>query len=290
MTAGVPSVPGHGVQAERASVVDLHTHSTASDGLLAPARLVALAIERGLRVLALTDHDTVGGVAEASQAAAGTDLRFIPGVELSTYVEAGEVHMLGYFIDPANPTLLEALGRFREAREGRAEGMVTRLRSAGASIRLERVLELAAGGSIGRPHVARALVESGHATSVGDAFDRWLVRGRPGYVERFKLTPPDAVKLIREVGAVPVLAHPHSAADLAGLLPELLAAGLAGLECYYGDYDDDRRDEYLRLARRHNLVPTGGTDFHGTGAAHRRPLGNTYVPLESVEALAARRS
>ncbi len=282
-------VRGWDSQSERASVVDLHTHSTASDGLFAPARLVALAVERGLRVLALTDHDTVGGVGEASDAAAATGLRFIPGVELSTFVEAGEVHMLGYFIDPADPTLLEALGRFREAREGRAEGMVSRLREAGASIRLERVLELAAGGSIGRPHVARALVEAGHAASVGEAFDRWLVRGRPGYVERFKLTPSAAVTLIREVGAVPVLAHPHSAADLASLLPELLAAGLAGLECYYGDYDDDRRDEYLRLASRHNLVPTGGTDFHGTGAAHRRPLGHTYVPLESVEALAARR-
>ena len=283
----IPAARGNGGRTERESVVDLHTHSTASDGLLAPARLVALAVERGLRVLALTDHDTVGGIAEAGAAAATTGLRFIPGVELSTFVEAGEVHMLGYFIDPANPTLLDALARFREAREGRAEGMVARLREAGAPIRLERVFELAAGGSIGRPHVARALVEAGHATSVGDAFDRWLVRGRPGYVERYKLTPPAAVKLIREVGAVPVLAHPHSADDLADLLPTLLAAGLAGLECYYGDYDNDRRDEYLRLASRHNLVPTGGTDFHGTGTAHRRPLGNTYVPLASVEALAA---
>jgi len=275
----------------RACTVDLHTHSTASDGMLAPARLVALAVERGLRVLALTDHDTVGGVPEASAAAAATTtLRFIPGVELSTHVDAGEVHMLGYFIDPANPTLTDALARFREAREGRAEGMVERLSAAGAPIRLERVLELAAGGSIGRPHVARALVEAGHAQSVGDAFDRWLVRGRPGYVERFKLTPADAVRLIREVGGVPVLAHPHSADDLPGLLPELLAAGLAGLECYYGDYDDHRREEYLKLARRHNLVPTGGTDFHGTGVAHRRPLGGTYVPPECVEALEARKA
>jgi predicted metal-dependent phosphoesterase TrpH len=151
------------------------------------------------------------------------------------------------------------------------------------------VLEFAAGGSIGRPHVARALVEAGHAVSIGDAFERWLVRGRPGYVERFKLTPSDAVRLIREVSGVPVLAHPHSADDLGHLLPELLAAGLAGMECYYGDYDDDRRDEYLRLADRYGLVPTGGTDFHGAGVAHRRPLGNTYVPLESVDALAARR-
>lgn len=271
------------------NAIDLHTHSTASDGMLAPARLVALAVERGLRVLALTDHDTVAGVAEASAAAEAAGIRFIPGVELSTHVEAGEVHMLGYFIDPTNRTLLDALARFREAREGRAEAIVARLCAAGAPIRLERVLEFAAGGSIGRPHVARALVEAGHATSIGDAFDRWLVRGRPGYVERFKLTPADAVRLIREVRGVPVLAHPHSADNLPGLLPELLDAGLAGLECYYGDYDDHRRAEYLALARRHNLVPTGGTDFHGFGVAHRRPLGGTYVPPECVAALEARR-
>lgn len=280
---------GTGDIAAPTGAIDLHTHSTASDGLLAPARLVALAVERGLRALALTDHDTVGGVAEAGAAAAAAGLRFIPGVELSTHVEAGEVHMLGYFIDPDKPTLLASLARFREAREGRAEAMVARLSAAGAPIRLERVLALAAGGSIGRPHVARALVEAGHATSVGDAFDRWLVRGRPGYVERFKLTPADAVRLIREVGGVPVLAHPHSADDLPGLLPELIDAGLAGLECYYGDYDEIRREQYLTLARRHNLVPTGGTDFHGTGTAHRRPLGGVYVPPETVAALAARR-
>jgi predicted metal-dependent phosphoesterase TrpH len=268
--------------------IDLHTHSTASDGMLAPAQLVALAIERGLSVLALTDHDTVAGVPEARKAATA-QLRFIPGVELSTHVEAGEVHMLGYFVDPADPTLLDSLAQFREAREGRAETMVARLTAAGAPIDLGRVVALAAGGSIGRPHVARALVEAGHASSIGDAFDRWLVRGRPGYVERFKLTPPDAVRLIRAARGVPVLAHPHSADNLAALLPGLLAAGLAGIECYYGDYDDLRKQEYLALAAQHQLVATGGTDFHGTGVAHRRPLGGTYVPPECVPALEARR-
>ncbi len=270
--------------------IDLHTHSTASDGMLAPAQLVALAGERGLSVLALTDHDTIAGVAAAALAAAAIGLRFIPGVELSTYVEAGEVHMLGYFIDVANPPLLAALGQFREAREARAETMAARLSAAGAPISADRVVALAAGGSIGRPHVARALVEAGHASSINDAFERWLVRGRPGYVERFKLTPPDAVRLIREAGGVPVLAHPHSVADLPDLLPELVAAGLGGIECYYGDYDEPRKREYLDWAEQYDLVATGGTDFHGTGVAHRRPLGGTVVPPECVEALAARRA
>jgi predicted metal-dependent phosphoesterase TrpH len=270
-----------------ADAIDLHTHSTASDGLLSPARLVALATERGLRVLALTDHDTTDGLAEAQAAADAAGLRFIPGVELSTHVEAGEVHVLGYFIDPANSALRAALAQFREAREGRAATIVERLTAAGAPIQLERVLSFAS-GSIGRPHVARALVEAGHATSINDAFERGLVRGRPGYVERYRLTPADAVRLIRAAGGVPVLAHPHSADDLAQLLPELVAAGLAGIECYYGDYDDARKRSYLALAARYDLVPSGGTDFHGTGVAHRRPLGGTWLPPETPDLLAAR--
>lgn len=270
-----------------ADAIDLHTHSTASDGLLTPARLVALAVERGLRVLALTDHDTTDGLAEAQSAAETVGLRFVPGVELSTHVEAGEVHILGYFIEPTHPALRTALARFREAREDRAATIVARLTAAGAPIRLERVLALAS-GSIGRPHVARALVEAGHATSINDAFERWLVRGRPGYVERYRLTPPDAVCLIRAARGVPVLAHPHSADDLPGLLPELVAVGLAGIECYYGDYDDTRKQTYLDLAARYDLVPSGGTDFHGTGVAHRRPLGGTWLPPETPDLLAAR--
>ena len=276
--------------AKGAGAIDLHTHSTASDGLLAPAQLVALAVERGLRALALTDHDTIGGLAEAGAAADAAGLRFIPGVELSTHVEAGEVHVLGYFVDPTDPTLLAALGRFREAREGRAATIVERLTAAGAPIRLERVLAFAAGGSIGRPHVARALVEAGHAASINEAFERWLVRGRPGYVERFRLTPPDAVRLIRAARGVPVLAHPHSADQLDTLLPEIVGAGLAGIECYYGDYDEPRKREYLALAARYDLVPSGGTDYHGTGVAHRRPLGGVPIPPETPDLLAARRA
>lgn len=270
-------------------LVDLHTHSTASDGVLAPAQLVALAGERGLQVLGLTDHDTTAGLAEAGPAAAARGLRLIPGLELSTQVEAGEAHILGYFVDPAYPPLVEALAQFRDAREGRAQRMVERLAEAGAPVSYARVVEIAGGGSIGRPHVARALVEAGHVVSINGAFDRYLVRGRPGYVERHRLVPPDAVRLVRAAGGVAVLAHPHSVADLDALLPELLAAGLGGIECYYGDYDELQQRDLLALAARHDLVPTGGTDFHGPGLAHQRPLGDTVVPLSCVGALEARR-
>ena len=276
-------------RASSRGLVDLHTHSTASDGVLAPAQLVALAGERGLLVLGLTDHDTTDGLAEAGAAAEARGLRLIPGVELSTQVEAGEVHILGYFIDPADRSLAEALAQFRDAREGRARRMVERLTTAGTPVRYARVAEIAGEGSIGRPHVARALVEAGHAVSINDAFERYLVRGRPCYVERYRLHPTEAVRLVRAAGGVAVLAHPHSVVDLDALLPELLAAGLGGIECYYGDYDDLQQRELVALAARHSLVPTGGTDFHGPGLAHQCPLGGTVVPLSCVAELEARR-
>lgn len=269
--------------------VDLHTHSTASDGLLSPAAVVELASERHVTVLSLTDHDTTDGLREAAARAMELRIEFIPGVEFSTRVDEGEVHILGYFVDETNAELAHELAKFRQAREDRAATMVQRLRDAGAPIELPRVHELAGGATIGRPHIARALIEAGHARGIDDAFARFLVRGRPGYVERYRLAPPEAVALLRRTGAVPVLAHPHSVADLAALLPELVAAGLRGLECYYGDYDGPRRTRWLEVARRHGLIPTGGTDFHGGSAMHRRPLGSVDVPLSSVASLRASR-
>lgn len=267
--------------------VDLHTHSTASDGLLSPTELVELAAERNVTVLALTDHDTIAGLPEAAARALELRIEFIPGVEFSTRVDEGEVHVLGYFVDESSAELAQELTKFRQAREDRAATMVQRLSDAGAPIELARVHELAGGATIGRPHIARALIEAGHARGIDDAFARFLVRGRPGYVERYRLSPPAAVALLHRTGAVPVLAHPHSVAGFAALLPELMAAGLRGLECYYGDYDGPRRARWLEVARHHGLIPTGGTDFHGGSAMHRRPLGSVEVPLASVAALRA---
>lgn len=272
------------------SVVDLHTHSTASDGLLAPARLVELAVARGLRVLGLTDHDTTAGLAEAEAAAHAAGLRLIPGVELSTAVPAGEVHILGYLLDPASAQLQEALATFREARTGRARQIVARLTAAGVPIDYNCVVAIASGATIGRPHVARALVAAGHAVSVDDAFARFLIRGRPGYVERYRLSPREVVELVRAAGGVPVLAHPHSVANLDQLLPELVTAGLGGLECYYGDYGTATHQELVALATRFGLVPTGGTDFHGPGLTHSQPLGGAPVPFSAVALLEARRA
>src|SRR6185312_6284879 len=194
----------------RAPHLDLHVHSTASDGLLSPTEVVTLASQRELSTIALTDHDSTSGIDEAVRAGDRFGVEVVPGIELSTAVSAGELHMLGYLIDPANEELAAQLAKFRDSRERRAEVMVERLNAAGIKVDLERVRELSAGGAIGRPHVARALVESGLASSTSDAFERFLVSGKLGYVPHFRLSPSGAIDLIHSAGGVAVLAHPFS--------------------------------------------------------------------------------
>lgn len=264
--------------------VELHCHSVASDGSFPPAQVVAMAAARGVRVLALTDHDTVAGIPEAAAAAAQHGMALIPGVELSCSVDAGEVHLLGYFVHTGDAAFLAALDRFREGRDTRGQAMVAQLDAAGIPITWERVQGIADGAVVTRPHIARALIELGVAASVGDAFDRYLTRGKPGYVEREKLLPPDAVRLVRAAGGVPVLAHPRSVADLPAMLAEMVAAGLMGLEAHYGAYTPDEREALATLAAQHGLLTTVGSDFHGDmhgGAV----MGSTPPPPGVVDAL-----
>ncbi len=263
--------------------VDLHTHSTASDGELTPAELVRLALERGLGTIALTDHDSVAGIDAAQHAARGTPLQVIPGVELSADVEKGEVHVLGYFIDWHDAGFESMLVKFRDGRYGRAEKMARKLTALGAPISFERVKEIAGDASIGRPHVAQALLEAGHVATVTEAFDKYIGRMGPAYVERFRLTPEDAVALILRAGGVPVLAHPR---EVTHWVEPLVKAGLLGLEVHYGMYDDLTRAELARLARQSGLIATGGSDFHGLNKmGHMSGLGENHVPLDVVEKL-----
>src|SRR5512146_2220977 len=184
--------------------IDLHTHSTASDGLLAPAELVRQAHEAGLDLIGLVDHDTTGGLAEAQAAGTRLGVTIIPGVEINTDLRSGgEAHVLGYYLSPGDPSLTASLGALRDARERRGERMANRLRDAGYPITWERVRELA-GGAVGRPHVARALIEAGYATDVSDAFARYLSRGKVGFVPRYKLAPEDAIHIIRAARGIPV--------------------------------------------------------------------------------------
>jgi len=270
------------------SRADLHTHSNLSDGLLSPTRLVELAASRGVQIMALTDHDSLEGIPEALEAASRhPGFTLIPGVEMSTDIPKGEVHVLGYFLDPNDEQLRQELASLRGSRLDRGRRIVEKLRGLGMDVTWERVQEIAAGASVGRPHVAQALVEKGCVASFQEAFDLYIGRNGPAYVERTKMTPEETVALLRDSGALPALAHPKDMEDLEGLLEKLVPAGLAGLETYYQDYDEDTIERLLSLARRHHLLPTGGSDYHGHGANHERLPGDIPLPDEAIDAFMA---
>jgi predicted metal-dependent phosphoesterase TrpH len=251
---------------------------------------VTAARERVVTTLALTDHDTTDGLAEALAAGQTCGVDVIPGVEINTDVGEHEVHILGYFVDHTRETLQAFLLRMREGRLRRAEEMVRRLAALGYTIEWPRVVEIAAGASVGRPHVARALVEAGWVGSTQEAFERFIGRHGPAYVPRPKLAPEEAVEMIARHDGVPVLAHPGWTASrpILGRLPQLVERGLAGIEVYYPDHTPEMVAAFRQLAERYGLVVTGGTDYHGGGIATRVPLGSVPVPPEVVPALRAR--
>jgi predicted metal-dependent phosphoesterase TrpH len=272
--------------AERAaSPVDLHTHTNASDGLLTPAELVDLASRRGLSVLGITDHDTIDGLAEATRRAAERNVTLVPGVELSTTGTGAELHILGYFVDTTDAVFV---GRLRELAEGRRERigrMVALLNEQGYPVALDRVFALAGDGSVGRPHIARALMELGVVASVGEAFDRFLGRNGPAWVPRAPFPPEEALALLSANGALPVIAHPYTTRGPQEMIDRLLPRGLRGLECFYGEYDVAQHQALLRMATAAGLVPTGGSDYHGPKFKEGRELGSAPVPMSSYEAL-----
>jgi predicted metal-dependent phosphoesterase TrpH len=269
--------------------IDLHTHSIASDGALTPTELIARAAERGVRIQALADHDTLLGVAEAIAEGERRGVRVIPATELNTESEWGDVHVLAYFVDPHDAALEERLRELRDNRGRRIDLMVERLNALGYAVSLDRVREIARGGSLGRPHLAQALFEAGHVPTYDSAFDTLISKDSPAYVSRVGLAPLEAVALVRKHGGVPSLAHPGTAVDLERLLPLLVDAGLAGMECYYPSHTPAFTAACLRLSVRYGLVPTGGSDFHGRGD-HGSDLGGVFVPPECVASLEAHRA
>ena len=267
---------------------DFHLHSTASDGILSPTELVRLVYEQGVRVMALTDHDSTEGVAEARRAAAAySDFTLIPGIEMGTDIPGGEVHVLGYFLEPDDPELRQTLQRLRDGRRGRGERMVEKLRALGLDVTWEQVQRIAGEGAVGRPHVAQALLEKGYVSTVKEAFDKYIGRNGPAYAEREKMTPAEAVATIVRLGGVPCLAHPRDLADLDGLLAELKSAGLASMEVFYKDYDAEAVGRLLAAARNFDLIPLGGSDYHGIFGQEEPFPGGMYSPLPdaSIEAL-----
>lgn len=265
--------------------IDLHIHTTASDGLYTPAEVVEMACAAGLRVVSICDHDTVDGLAEAFRAAEGTDLELIPGVEVSADADGLEVHILGYFVDQGNSELRTALARFRESRLQRAREMLARLEALGVPLSWDRVQELAREGTLGRVHIAEAMREARYVASSREAFERYVGHGRPAYVRRLRVSAVEAMRLIYGAGGLPVLAHPW---DLLPIVPGLPAEGLAGLEVYYTGYSRAMTARLCVLAREHDLVCTGGSDFHGLALLPDNPLGGVRVPAGCVEALRRR--
>ena len=270
------------------SKVDLHIHSTASDGRFSPADIVQKAAKRQLAFIAIADHDSVAGIAPALAAAkVFPQLRVIPSIEVSTEVPYGEIHVLGYFIDYTNHKLLATLARLRSSRRQRAQGMIAKLEKLGIHIEWQRVQEIAGGGTIGRPHLAQAMLEKGYITSLKEAFTKYISQGGPAYVEREKMTPLEAVALILGANGLPVLAHPLTINDPETVIIELKAGGMVGIEAYYGDYSTDEVSRLVSLAERHNLIATGGSDYHGLDTSNETMIGGVYVPTESVERLIA---
>lgn len=266
---------------------DLHVHTTASDGRLHPVEVVRKAADCGLSVLAITDHDSVEGVPEAI----GAGLEFpgllvVPGVEINTDVPGTEVHILGYCMSGSDGTLAGTLRRLRDERVKRGRKMVEKLSAVGVDIDWKRVQELAGAGAVGRPHVAQAILEAGYVQSLSEAFDRYIGRKGPAYVERGKVTPEQAVRLIVEAGGFAVLAHPHSLGPegTESITGPLVAAGLTGLEAYYDGHSRDDVEWLLAIAKRRGLLVTGGSDFHGFGGDRETPLGKADIPAECMEA------
>ncbi len=269
------------------SLVDLHIHSTASDGKFKPEEIVNKAAGLGLKVISLADHDSVAGIEPALKAAkAFPGLTFIPGVEISTDLPDGEAHILGYFIDYADPDFEKSLEKFRDSRTGRGKRMVEKLNALGIKIDWARVQAIAGDGAIGRPHVAQAMLEKGYVKTFEEAFDKYIGHGGPAYVEREKMTPEEAVKLILSAKGIPVLAHPFTVKDPEAMVKSLQKVGLMGLEVYYKDNTSAATQTTLKLAKKYGLIATGGTDYHGI-SANEVMMGGVEVPLEAAEKLIA---
>ena len=250
--------------------VDLHCHSTASDGTFTPSDVVDLAVRSGLSALALTDHDTIGGVAEAAAAARTAGIDFLPGIEISCDVpKPATMHLLGYGVDPASPVLLELTRRLIEGRNDRNPRIIRKLNELGVAITMQELEAEANGGVIGRPHIAAILLRKGYVTSIKQAFDKYLAPGGAAYFDKERVSPEQAIILVKQSGGLPVLAHPsqlrtENDAQLERMVKDLVDLGLVGLEVIHSDHDAAQVEKYSKLADRYGLLKTGGSDFHGT--------------------------
>jgi predicted metal-dependent phosphoesterase TrpH len=269
--------------------IDLHSHSTASDGQYPAAEVADQAAAAGLRVWALTDHDSIASLADAAAAATVRQIRFVPGIELSVQFDRREIHVLGHFVDPESDALRRFEDLLAENRRVRMGEIIQKLASVGVALTPEEVERFSGGKTLGRPHVARAMVDRGVVSSVKEAFDRYLGEGRPAYVGRFRLSAQEAIALVRGAGGAATLAHPGVNRIEHGDIERLKSWGLAGIEAYHPDHNPSVRDKYLRIAARFDLVATAGSDYHGEAIAPDRKLGAETMSEAGLAALEARR-
>ena len=264
---------------------DLHLHTNFSDGTFTPEELVLHAQKNGLACIALTDHDTVEGCARAGAAAAAVQMEFINGAELTAEHADVEVHILGYFLDTQNQTLLGEIAKFQTVRKQRIYEMVARINELGVPLPVEAVFALANCQSPGRPHVARTLVKQGLAKNLDEAFERFLKKGRPAWVPKAKMSALEAVELIHQAGGLAVIAHPGlNRSD--DIIPALVDAGMDGIECFHTKHSTQMSERYLMIADKYNLLVTGGSDCHGF-SKHKPLIGTVLLPYDHVEKMKA---
>ena len=273
--------------------IDLHIHSTASDGSFSPLEIIEAARKIGLRAVAITDHDTVDGSAEALSFSHSHSIEILSGIEISADFPRGTMHILGYLIRVDDSDLRRTLETVQDARAKRNLKIVGKLQDLGVDIRYDEVIEVSGGGQVGRPHIAQVLVHKGVVQSLDEAFKKLLRKGGAAYVSRYRLLPAEAIQMILRAGGVPVLAHPFTLnakneTELESILVDLKQAGLKGVEVYNPEHSPEHKNHYERLALRHGMLLTGGTDFHGTakpGVQLGIGKGNLRIPYRLVEEL-----
>jgi predicted metal-dependent phosphoesterase TrpH len=281
--------------------IDLHIHSTASDGTFSPADIVALALRLPLGAIAITDHDSIAGSREALISGIPSELGFLTGVEISaepppSYAGAGSIHILGYGIRLDDPELNGTLEKLQNARRERNPQIIARLNKLGIAVRLEEVEKEAHDSQPGRPHIANVMLKKGMVSSIDEAFDRYLGNGKPAYIDKFRIESSHAIELINAAGGIPVLAHPsllelETDDQLDDILEEMIAMGLKGLEVYFSEHSIEQTHRYAELSRRYGLLMTGGTDFHGDIQPEIRlgvGRGNLFIPYTLYERLIER--
>ncbi len=270
--------------------IDLHLHSIASDGVLTAEEIIDKAISLKLNAIALTDHDSVEGVEAAVRAGMRKSIEVVPAVELSSGLNSRDIHFLGYFIDHKNKEFKELLTQLRTRRRKRAEEMLDRLRKQNIFIPLGDVLSVAKNASVGRAHVAQVMVKKGYIDTIEEAFEKYIGRNRSCYVEKYFLSPREVIAVIKEIGGLAVLAHP-GLSQVDDYIPDFISYGIQGIEVIHGEHTIDQSRRYLQFAKAHNLVPTGGSDFHGLEHSKRgREMGSVKVPNEFLDRMKERKS